>query len=117
MARTLIKGGWVVSMDDKIGDIRGGDVLIEDDRIVAVDRDIDAGDAEVIDASNMIVSPGMINTHEHTWQTGVRGVVADWTLSKGAIVSSIPTLAFASRVLFCIPKVVFNLFSNACAGR
>ncbi|MBT4906765.1 MAG: hypothetical protein HON62_07785, partial [Rhodospirillaceae bacterium] len=80
MARTLIKGGWVVSMDDAIGDIRGGDVLIEDDRIVEVGRNIDAGDAQVIDASNMIVSPGMINMHEHTWQTGVRGVVADWTM-------------------------------------
>ncbi|MEP4377787.1 MAG: amidohydrolase family protein [Alphaproteobacteria bacterium] len=80
MARTLIKGGWVVSMDDAIGDIRGGDVLIEDDKIVEVDRSIDGGDAQVIDASNMIVSPGMINMHEHTWQTGVRGVVADWTM-------------------------------------
>jgi Cytosine deaminase and related metal-dependent hydrolases len=53
MARTLIKGGWVVSMDDAIGDIRGGDVLIEDDRIAEVGRDIDAGDAEVIGASNI----------------------------------------------------------------
>jgi 5-methylthioadenosine/S-adenosylhomocysteine deaminase len=80
MARTLIKGGWVVSMDDAIGDIRGGDVLIEDDRIVEVGRGIDAGDAQVIDASNMIVSPGMVNVHQHTWQAGVRGVVADWTM-------------------------------------
>lgn len=80
MARTLIQGGWVVSMDDAIGDIRGGDVLIEDDRIVEVGRGIEAGDAEVIDASNMIVCPGLINVHEHTWQTGVRGVVADWTM-------------------------------------
>ena len=80
MARTLIKGGWVVSMDEAIGDIRGGDVLIEGDRIVEVGRNIDGGDAQVIDASNMIVSPGMINMHEHTWQTGVRGVVADWTM-------------------------------------
>lgn len=57
MARTLIKGGWVLSMDDSIGDIRGGDVLIEDDEIVAVGRGIEAGDAAVVDAANMIVSP------------------------------------------------------------
>jgi 5-methylthioadenosine/S-adenosylhomocysteine deaminase len=80
MARTLIQGGWVVSMDDAIGDIRGGDVLIEDDRILEVGHGIDAGDAAVIDASNMIVSPGMINVHEHTWQTGVRGTVSNWTM-------------------------------------
>jgi 5-methylthioadenosine/S-adenosylhomocysteine deaminase len=80
MARTLIKGGWVVSMDDAIGDIRGGDVLIEDDKIVEVGHGIDGGDAAVIDATDMIVSPGMINMHEHTWQTGVRGTVSNWTM-------------------------------------
>jgi len=67
-------------MDDSIGDIHGGDVLIEDDRIVEVGRNIDAGDAEVIDASSMIVAPGLINCHEHTWQTGVRGTVSNWTM-------------------------------------
>ena len=80
MARKLIKGGWVVSMDDAIGDIRGGDVLIEDDKIVEVGRNIDAGNAEVIDAAGMIVAPGLINGHEHTWQTGVRGTVSNWTM-------------------------------------
>jgi len=80
MARKLIKGGWVVSMDDAIGDIRGGDVLIEDDKIVEVGRNIDAGNAEVIDAADMIVAPGLINGHEHTWQTGVRGTVSNWTM-------------------------------------
>jgi len=80
MARTLIKGGWVLSMDSSIGDIRGGDVLIDDEEIVAVGRGLEAGDAEVIDAANMIVSPGMINAHMHTWQTGLRGVTADWTM-------------------------------------
>jgi len=80
MTRTLIQGGWVVSMDAAIGDIRGGDVLIEDDKIVAVGYGIDTGDADIIDAANLIVSPGMINVHMHTWQTGLRGVIADWTM-------------------------------------
>ena len=80
MARKLIKGGWVVSMDSAIGDIHGGDVLIEDDKIVEVGRNIDAVDAEVIDATRMIVAPGLINGHEHTWQTGVRGTVSNWTM-------------------------------------
>ena len=82
MTRTLIKGGWVVSMDDAIGDIRGGDVLIDGDQIVEVGRGIEAGAAEVIEAANFIVSPGMINMHMHTWQTGLRGVIADWTMME-----------------------------------
>ncbi len=80
MARTLIKGGWVLPMDDAIGDLHGGDVLIDGDAIVEIGRGIAAGDAAVIDAANMIVSPGMINMHMHTWQTGLRGVIADWTM-------------------------------------
>ena len=84
MSRTLIKNGWVVSMDKAIGDIRGGDVLVEDDRIVAVGRNIDAGDAAVIDATNRIVSPGMVNVHQHTWQTGLRGTAANWTMFQYA---------------------------------
>ena len=37
MARTLVKGGYILSMDPQIGDIEAGDVLIEDDKIL-VDR-------------------------------------------------------------------------------
>jgi cytosine/adenosine deaminase-related metal-dependent hydrolase len=28
----------------------------------------------------MIVMPGFVNAHIHTWQTGLRGVAADWTI-------------------------------------
>ena len=45
--KTLIRGGTGVTMDPQIGDLTG-DVLIEDDRIVAVEPNISA-DAEVID--------------------------------------------------------------------
>ena len=46
--KTLIRGGTVVSMDPQIGDLTA-DVLVEDDKIVAVEPNISA-DAEVIDA-------------------------------------------------------------------
>lgn len=82
MARTLIKGGWILSMDPGIGDIRGGDVLVDDDSIVAVGRNIAADDVQTIDASNRLVLPGFINMHQHTWETGLRGTVADWTVAE-----------------------------------
>ena len=28
----------------------------------------------------MIVMPGLVNAHQHTWQTGIRGIAGDWTL-------------------------------------
>ena len=80
MAARLIRGGIVVSMDPAIGDLRRGDVLVEGDRIKAVAERIDAPGAEVIDASGCIVLPGLVNAHQHTWQTALRGVAGNWTI-------------------------------------
>ncbi|TCR70445.1 amidohydrolase family protein [Bosea sp. BK604] len=77
--KKLIKGGRVVSMDAAIGDFVRGDVLIEDDRIVAVAAHIEADADEVHDATDMIVLPGLVNAHLHTWQTGLRSIGAGWT--------------------------------------
>lgn len=78
--RLLIKGGHVLTMDAVLGDIAGGDVLVEDDRIVDVGRDIELVDCEKVDAAGMLVLPGFVDTHRHTWQTQLRGIAADWTL-------------------------------------
>jgi len=76
--KKLIRGGTVLSMDPKIGDLTG-DVLIEDDKIVAVEPDISA-DAEVIDATGDIVIPGFVDTHRHTWEAAIRGCAPNATL-------------------------------------
>lgn len=78
MARTLIKAGWVLSVDRDIGDIENGEILIDDDRIEAVGKALSPDGTEVIDARNMIVMPGLINAHVHLWQTGLRGVAGNW---------------------------------------
>ncbi|HEY6760560.1 MAG TPA: amidohydrolase family protein [Baekduia sp.] len=80
--RTLIRGGHVITVDREIGDVDGGDVLIEDGLITAVGRDLPVTDAEVIDATDRIVIPGFIDTHRHLWQTSIRNIAADWTLSQ-----------------------------------
>ena len=73
----LIAGGWVLSMDPDIGELRRGDVLIEGERIVAIAPRIDAPQAERIEADRMIVLPGFVDTHRHTWQSCVRHRYAD----------------------------------------
>ncbi len=82
MRRMLLKGGAIITMDPAIGDLTKGDVLIEDDRIAAVAPEIAVGDAETLDASRMLILPGLINGHLHTWQTALRGLAADWTLAE-----------------------------------
>ena len=81
MRRTLIRSATVISMDDAIGDLATSDVLVEGSRIVDVRPSIDvAADTEIVDGKGRIVIPGLINAHMHTWQTGLRGFAANWTL-------------------------------------
>jgi len=80
VALTLLQGGSIVTMDASIADMDRGDILIEDDRIAAIGPTLDAGDGvTVVDASDMIVIPGLVNAHIHTWQTGLRGLAGNWT--------------------------------------
>src|SRR4029079_15116558 len=69
-------------MDEAIGELEQGSVLIEDDRIAAVAPSVDAADAERIDARGMVVMPGFVDTHRHTWQTALRAICATWTLRE-----------------------------------
>ncbi len=79
--RTLIKGGTVITVDRFLGDFPEADVLIEDGAIVEVGPGIEAGDAEVIDATDRLVLPGLVDTHRHTWQALFRNIASDWTLA------------------------------------
>src|ERR1700722_3097426 len=79
--RTLITGGTVVTLDPALGDLSAGEVLIEGRKIVAVGANLGVGDAELIDASDCLVLPGLIDTHRHTWQALFRNIASDWTLA------------------------------------
>ena len=78
--RTLIRGGAVLSMDEKVGDYDSADVLVEGSKIKAVGPKLDAGDAAVIDAAGMIVMPGFIDSHHHQFETALRSFLADGIL-------------------------------------
>ena len=49
-------------------------ILVEDGRILRIGVDIEAGDTtEVIDCTDKVISPGLIDTHHHGWQTQLKG--------------------------------------------
>jgi 5-methylthioadenosine/S-adenosylhomocysteine deaminase len=83
--KTLIRGATIVSMDPTVGDIPKGDILIIDDRIAAIAPSIEADDAEIINATGMIASPGFIDTHRHVWQTQLKGSAINWSLFDYAV--------------------------------
>jgi 5-methylthioadenosine/S-adenosylhomocysteine deaminase len=79
--RVLFQGGHILTMDPQIGDVYGGDLLVEDDKIAAVGPAIDARDAAIIDARDCIVIPGFVDSHRHAWETVIRGIAPDVSLS------------------------------------
>lgn len=68
---------------------RTGEVLPDTDILIAADGTIEAigpdlqvEDASVVDVSGRIVLPGFVDTHRHTWQSVVRHVASDWSLTE-----------------------------------
>ena len=79
MPSTLIRNATLVAtMDDDRTEIADGAVLIEDRRIVRVGPTIQEPETadRVIDASGMVVLPGLVNTHHHFFQTLTRAIPA-----------------------------------------
>ncbi len=85
---TLIRGGRVY---DRAGDIHKPsvrDVIVEGDRILAVEpehseraaqvlQESENGGARVIDARGMLVIPGLVNAHYHSYDTLLKGRFED----------------------------------------
>jgi 5-methylthioadenosine/S-adenosylhomocysteine deaminase len=65
--RTLIRGGTIITMDAEVPNLPTGDILVEGGRIVAIAANIPVGDAEIIDAKDSIVLPGLVDAHHHAW--------------------------------------------------
>lgn len=80
--KSLLKNGFIVTMDTNKGVYTRGGVIVENDRILSVfSGEAPAGEYdEVIDCEGKIVMPGLINTHVHTSQQLGRGLGDDVNL-------------------------------------
>lgn len=80
----IIRGGTVVTMDGSRRVIDNGGVAVKGGRIVAVGRaaEIDRNYAarEVVNATDKVVIPGLINGHTHVPMTLFRGIADDLDL-------------------------------------
>jgi 5-methylthioadenosine/S-adenosylhomocysteine deaminase len=64
-AKTLIRGGCVLTLGARTSNHPEADVLVEDGRIVEIGTGLRARDVDLIDASDAIVMPGFVDAHRH----------------------------------------------------
>ncbi|WP_370228773.1 8-oxoguanine deaminase [Cognatishimia sp.] len=74
MTEILIRNAaYVATMDDAERELRNVDILVKDGVIADIGTGV-ASDGEVIDAKGFLVTPGLVNTHHHLFQTLTRAV-------------------------------------------
>ena len=65
----LLDGGWVITVDEERRIFRNGSIAVDGDRIVEVGQAADLRAKyvakRVIDLTDKVVTPGLINTHRH----------------------------------------------------
>ncbi|QDL94140.1 8-oxoguanine deaminase (plasmid) [Paroceanicella profunda] len=81
MSTLLIEGGLVVTMDAERREIADCDILLRDGVIEALGPGLGATPAaqgaERLNARGCVITPGLVNTHHHLFQTMTRAVAQD----------------------------------------
>jgi len=72
---TITNAATILTMDDNRRELTNTDILIRDGVIAAIGRGV-GGQGPRINAANCVVTPGLINTHHHLFQTLTRAVPA-----------------------------------------
>jgi len=70
--RLLIRNATVITMDPALDDMAQADVLIDQGAIREVGRHLPVNGAQVLDASEMILIPGLVDCHWHLWNSLLR---------------------------------------------
>ena len=94
MAVTILKEGIVLTMNSDREILYGGSVILRDNRIEGVVKDLnpleEAKADRVIDCRNKIVLPGLINTHTHLFQNLLKGLGDDMALDRWLATMTFP---------------------------
>ncbi len=127
--KVLIKSGRVVdpanNIDEKL------DVLIVDGKIAELAANIDAGDADVINAAGTIVAPGLIDMHTHLREPGLEykeDIVSGTKAAAAGGVTSLACMPNTSPVIDNLPIAQFiinkakyegsaNVYPIACISK
>ncbi|WP_102109557.1 8-oxoguanine deaminase [Oceaniglobus roseus] len=75
MSHVLVQGAdLVLCMDDGARELAGCDVRLRDGVVAEIGPGLDAAGAGIVSARGCVVTPGLVNTHHHLYQTLTRAV-------------------------------------------
>ena len=69
---TLYAGGWIVVMDDAGSELPAGWLLVEDGLVSALGDGAPPEADDRVDLGGAVLTPGLVNTHHHLYQTLTR---------------------------------------------
>ncbi|MCY7301534.1 MAG: 8-oxoguanine deaminase [Thermoleophilia bacterium] len=69
---TLYRNGWIVTMDDAGSEHESGWILVDGSTIAAIGSGPEPDATERVDLEGAVVTPGLVNTHHHLYQTLTR---------------------------------------------
>ena len=77
---------WIVAQDQSRNVLKNTSVYIEDGRIVEIGERVSEEAEQTIDAKNMILLPGLVNTHTHVPMVLFRGYADDLPLQELSLI-------------------------------
>ena len=89
--KLLLKSGRVVNPATNFNDMV--DILIEDEKIIKIGADLQSDDAEIFDATGLIIAPGLIDMHVHLREPGQEAKEDIGSGTRAAAAGGITTVA------------------------
>ncbi len=112
MEKLLIRQARLIDPSQELDTV--GDVLIEDGKIVKLGGDIEASDAQVLDAHGLVAAPGLVDMHVHLRDpgqtqkedifTGCRAAAAGGVTSVLAMPNTIPAADNVKTIQYILEK-------------
>ena len=126
----ILKNGRVITQDKDRPYIEDGAVVIEGNKIIAVDTTENIlakyKEEDIIDVDGKVIMPGFINTHHHIYSAFVRGMASSgkpnenfleilenlwWKIDKKLSLEDLKYSAYTTYI-DCIKKVVTTVFDH-----
>jgi 5-methylthioadenosine/S-adenosylhomocysteine deaminase len=94
--KTLIRNAHVLTLDAEDREYARADILIEGDKIAAIENDLpDTDGAKVVEAAGKLAMPGLINGHFHSQANMLAGALANRPLEL-FMLFEVPPLGMAA---------------------